>query len=234
MTYGSLFSGIGGMDLGLDRAGMECRWQVEIDPWCRRVLAKHWPDVPKYDDVRTVGRYNLEPVDLIAGGFPCQDVSNAGKRIGLEGERSGLWSEFWRLIGDLRPRFALVENVPGLFARGFGQVIGDLTEIGYDAEWSVLPTCALGAPHTRERVFILAYPHSGGADKRGQCRRIGKQEIGETERYAYQWKSEPRVERVVDGVPNRLDRLGGLGNAVVPQVAEWIGRKILEYKELEV
>src|SRR6476660_8578618 len=114
MTYGSLFSGIGGMDLGLDRAGLTCKWQVEIDPFCRKILAKHWLHVKRYGDIRTVDGRDLEPVDLLAGGFPCQDLSQAGKRAGIEGTRSGLWFEFARIIGELRPRYVLVENVPGL------------------------------------------------------------------------------------------------------------------------
>jgi site-specific DNA-cytosine methylase len=123
-TFGSLFAGIGGMDLGLERAGLTCRWQVEIDPYCRKVLAKHWPDVPKLEDVRDAGAHNLQPVGLIAGGFPCQDISNAGKRAGIDGERSGLWSEYARIIRELRPRYVLVENVSALLARGFERVLG--------------------------------------------------------------------------------------------------------------
>jgi DNA (cytosine-5)-methyltransferase 1 len=104
MTFGSLFSGIGGLDLGLERAGLTCAWQVEVSPWCRAVLKKHWPEVPKYDDVRTVGKNNLCPVDVICGGFPCQDISNAGKREGIGGSRSGLWKEYARIVGEIRPK----------------------------------------------------------------------------------------------------------------------------------
>src|SRR5215510_9060927 len=114
LTFGSLFAGIGGIDLGLERAGMECRWQVEIDPFCRQILAKHWPEVKRYDDIRKLAASDLEPVDLMAGGFPCQDLSQAGKRAGIEGTRSGLWFEFARLVRGLRPRYVLIENVPGL------------------------------------------------------------------------------------------------------------------------
>src|SRR6266704_6055187 len=118
LTYGSLFSGIGGIDLGLDRAGFQCQWQVEINEYAQKVLAKHWPDVARYGDIRTVGKHILEAVDLIAGGFPCQDISNAGKRAGIEGERSGLWSEYFRVICELRPRYIIVENVAALLGRG--------------------------------------------------------------------------------------------------------------------
>jgi DNA (cytosine-5)-methyltransferase 1 len=150
LTFGSLFAGIGGMDLGLERAGMVCRWQVEIDDYCRRVLAKHWPDVPKYGDIREVTGGELERVDLICGGFPCQDISNAGKRAGIDGERSGLWSEYIRLVRVLRPRYVLVENVAALLGRGIDRVLGDLAASGYDAEWDCIPAAAVGAPHLRE------------------------------------------------------------------------------------
>ncbi|MDY6895180.1 MAG: DNA cytosine methyltransferase, partial [Thermotogota bacterium] len=157
ITFGSLFAGIGGFDLGLERAGMECKWQVEIDPFCQKVLAKHWPEVKKYEDVRKVGKHNLEPVDLICGGFPCQDISNAGSRLGLAGKRSGLWAEYYRIICELRPRFIVVENVSALLVRGFGVVLGDLATCGYNAEWQCFPAAYFGAPHPRDRVFIVAY-----------------------------------------------------------------------------
>ena len=155
-----LFSGIGGFSLGLERAGMKTVAFCEIDPFCRRVLAKHWPEVPCYDDVRELTGAKLAAdgiaVDVICGGFPCQDVSFAGKRAGLEGARSGLWSEYRRLIGELRPRFVVVENVPGLLSLGLGTVLGELSEIGYDATWDCIPACAVGAPHRRDRVWVVA------------------------------------------------------------------------------
>ncbi len=224
MTVGSLFAGIGGFDLGFERAGFEIRWQVEIDPFCRAVLAKHWPDVRRYEDVRTVG-VELERVDVIVGGFPCQDVSHAGPRIGITGERSGLWSQFARLLGELRPRYAVVENVTGLTDRGIDVVLGDLAALGFDAEWSVLSACAVGAPHTRERVFIVAYPAS---ERPGQLRRRRRQESREAQRHLHWTESESPRERVAHGIPDGLDRLKSLGNAIVPQVAEWIGRRIID------
>lgn len=142
------------MDLGLERAGWECRWQVENNEWCQRILAKHWPDVTRYGDIREV--HDLAPVDLVCGGFPCQPVSHAGRRKGQEDVR-WLWPEFARVLGDLRPRFAVVENVPGLLSRGMGDVLGDLAALGYDAEWDCLPAAAVGAPHLRYRVFIVAH-----------------------------------------------------------------------------
>ena len=166
VTVGSLFSGIGGIELGLERSSNEYArfktvWQVEIDDYARRVLEKHWPDVRRWDDVRT---FPAEPVDewgcdLICGGFPCQDISYAGKGAGLSGERSGLWYEFARVVSVVRPRYVLVENVAALLTRGLGDVLGTLASLGYDAEWSVVSACSLGAPHTRERLFIVAYPN---------------------------------------------------------------------------
>jgi|TARA_Y100000310_G_scaffold317740_1_gene370969 DNA (cytosine-5)-methyltransferase 1 len=280
MRFGSLFAGIGGFDLGLERAGMECAWQVEIDPWARKVLAKHWPDVPKYEDVKEVGHHNLEPVDVICGGFPCQDISNAGKRAGIEGERSGLWGEYSRIIRQLRPRYVIVENVAALLNRGLDVVLRDLAESGYDAEWDIISAAAVGAPHLRERVWIVAYPHSNGEMVQGRDRnrrdeewhpQAQVQERGNIfsgaefpgSRLAYAvsrgdrwsdwscgWEREPaetlrhagrrggqkawmllpesELGRVVDGVSANVDRLRGLGNAVVPQVVEWIGRRILD------
>jgi DNA (cytosine-5)-methyltransferase 1 len=262
LTFGSLFAGIGGMDLGLERAGMVCKWQVEIDPYARRVLEKHWPNVRRWDDVRTFPPEGEWGVDLIAGGFPCQDISDAGRRIGIDGERSALWSEFARIIRILRPRFVLVENVAALLFRGLGNVVGDLAACGYDAEWDCIPAAAFCAPHLRWRLFLVAYANGheqGGqhvagrqesqgtavvghgeavrADKGGvpEPRFFGRkrrEQIKEFERACGTgdgaWASEPDLDRMAHGIPARLDRLRGLGNAVVPQVAEWIGRRIME------
>jgi DNA (cytosine-5)-methyltransferase 1 len=264
-TFGSLFSGIGGLDLGLERAGWECRWQVEIDPWCSQVLKKHWPDVTRFGDVHDVGGTELEPVDLICGGFPCQPVSVAGKRL-AQGDDRWLWPEFARIVRLLRPRLVLVENVTGLLAGhgGMGDVLGDLASSGYDAEWDCLPAAAFGAPHLRYRVFLVAYadarelrlqparlagsndqalasddglegtvadaqvftewprlcPCGAGGQRWGRpCDRCGEIDT---------WLAEPDVGRVAHGVPARVDRLRALGNAVVPQVAEWIGRRLME------
>lgn len=166
-----LFSGIGGFSLGLERAGFQTVAFCEIDPWCRRVLAKHWPGVPCYDDVRQLDAARLradgiDRIDALCGGFPCQDISLAGKGAGLDGERSGLWREFRRLIGDLRPRFAFVENVGALRGRGLDAVLADLTALGYDAEWHAIPAAAVGAPHLRDRIWIVG--HAADADG-GRC-----------------------------------------------------------------
>ena len=160
-----LFSGIGGFSLGLERTGgFETVAFCEIEPFPRKVLAKHWPEVPIYDDVRTLGAERLAAdgiaVDVICGGFPCQDISTAGKGAGLAGERSGLWSEIARLVGELRPSYVIVENVSALLGRGLGTVLGDLAEIGYDAEWHCIPASHVGAPHRRDRIWIIAYPQA--------------------------------------------------------------------------
>jgi DNA (cytosine-5)-methyltransferase 1 len=173
LTIGSLFSGIGGLDLGLEWAGLgPVVWQCEIDPFCRAVLAKHWPDAKRYDDVRSIDGFT-QRVDVICGGFPCQDISDAGKRAGIDGERSGLWSEYARIVGILRPRFVVVENVAALLGRGMGRVLGDLAALGYDAEWSTLRASDIGAPHRRERVFIVAYAGRLGGERRGDPRELG-------------------------------------------------------------
>jgi DNA (cytosine-5)-methyltransferase 1 len=357
VTFGELFAGIGGFSLGLERAGMTCKWQVEIDPYARAVLNKHWPDVRRHDDVRTFPPTHTHThtqdfsVDLICGGFPCQDISVAGKGAGLAGARSGLWHEFARIIGELRPRYVIVENVAALLTRGMGTVLGDLSSLGYDAEWHVIPASAVGAPHRRERVWIVGVrgwlgsqadasrsdsygirshqpevnvirdaelrdkqdclarsvcDHVSNANDEGQpdvpvddesrrgvpefavsyvadaqndgraggarlrsdreralsaeqgivgreacgrgksCRRSadatdahrsGRQQQRRPESVRAQqpaaqcggwWESEPDVGRVAHGVPSRVDRLRCLGNAVVPQVVEVIGRAILE------
>jgi DNA (cytosine-5)-methyltransferase 1 len=233
ITVGSLFSGIGGLELGLERAGMSVVWQVEIDDYCRRVLTKHWPDVPKFIDVREVGAHNLEYVDVICGGFPCQDVSLAGTQAGLAGERSGLWHEFARVIREIRPRFVLVENVAALLSNGFGVVLSELATNGYDAEWDVLPAGYFGAPHRRERVFLLAHSHESD----GQAR-VGSESQRARPIFAGRdcpgfpiWlQTTAESHRVDDGIPARIyeARVGALGNAVVPQVAEYIGRLIVQ------
>ena len=311
MRFGELFAGIGGFSLGLERAGMQCAWQVEIDPYAQAVLKKHWPDVPKHEDVRTFPPQGDYAVDLICGGFPCQDISVAGRGAGLAGERSGLWYEFARIVGVLRPRYVVVENVAALLTRGMDAVLGTLSTLGYDAEWHVIPASAVGAPHRRERVWIVAYandegqpdvpvndesrrgvPESAGGDVahadgerirvcgraeaagspralqgkvherqrvwpdagsgceggdvadapggRPQGHRPARHEVareslgsglsshGSGDGVNGWWLAEPNVGRVAHGVPARVDRLRCLGNAVVPQIVEVIGRAIVE------
>jgi DNA (cytosine-5)-methyltransferase 1 len=165
-----LFSGIGGFSLGLERTGgFETVAFCEIEPFPRRVLAKHWPEVPLYDDVRTLTAERLAAdgiaIDVICGGFPCQDISFAGLGAGLAGERSGLFYQIARLVGELGPRFVILENVGALLSRGLDAVLGTLASLGYDAEWHCIPASAVGAPHRRDRVWIIAHPAGIG---RGQ------------------------------------------------------------------
>lgn len=226
LTFGSLFAGIGGFDLGFERAGMASSWQVEKDEFCRAVLAKHWPHVRRWDDVLTFPPEPIEEwkVDVICGGFPCQDISNAGKRAGIEGEQSGLWREFARCVRLLRPRIVVVENTGSITVRGLGRVLGDLSSLGFDAEWSAVPACSLGAPHTRERLFVVA--HANGQQPR---QRWGQQfsEGCHQERDVCQWPREPEPLRMADGVPDRLDRNRCLGNTVMPQLTELLGRALV-------
>ena len=350
-TFGSLFSGIGGLDRGLERAGLYCKWQVEINSYCLQVLRKHWPHVPKFHDVREI--VSLPPVDLICGGFPCQPVSIAGKQRGQKDDR-WLWPEFHRIVQLVRPRYVLVENVPGLLSANGGdamsEVLGDLAASGYDAEWESVPAAAVGAPHLRYRVFLVAYPRSDGlfwahqtqgeeaerseldrpaggfgrpgagmahAESTGTMsaeqprQRHGTQQGGEAMAHANEgrsqrtqqslrtrrpvtelrrekmahtesprsgslpiqqrrpqqegldpdggrpemadasrsgsqgprvfgaapergewWRTEPSVGRVAHGVPSRVDRITALGNAVVPQMSEWIARQIIAFDEV--
>lgn len=227
-TLGSLYSGIGGLDLGLERAGFAVRWQVENDPHALAVLRKHWPDVPKYGDVRLLDDKELAPVDLIAGGFPCQPVSIAGQKRAQADDR-WLWPDFARIIGHLRPRCVLVENVTGLLRRGLGDVLRDLAALGYDAEWGVLSACAIGAPHPRERVLVVAYPQGDGR-KQGWAMATANLWESSSLRDAGRWPggTESPIDRVANGFPRRVDRLRGLGNAVPPPMAEYVGRHLIE------
>jgi DNA (cytosine-5)-methyltransferase 1 len=233
VNYLSLFSGIGGLDLGLDRAGMTCVGQVEIDEFCQRVLARHWPGVPQHDDVRTAAGWwrgaVRPPVHVIAGGFPCQPFSGAGRQLGVADERWG-WPWMADVIRSVRPRYVIVENVRDLVrdSVAFGWMLGDLHELGFDAEWSVVSACSLGASHRRNRLFVVAYPRGAGLqglhDARGQ---IDLQSAAEDARRG--WAAEPAVARVADGVPRRLvrDDIHALGNAVVPAVGEFVGRLVM-------
>jgi len=322
LTVGSLFSGIGGLDLGLERAGMKVIWQSEIDPYCNKVLKKHWPEVPNHGNIKDINWETVERPNVICGGYPCQPFSTAGKRRGTDDPRH-LWPWVRTAISELQPDYAILENVKGHLSMGGLQVIGELAEIGYDAEWRVVSAAGVGAPHRRERIIIVAYPNGNystngrecenvpsqdrswrddgsgsgsnlreislgsprettqnvadadytrnrtpkrrtnrnrtaqiqerqnvaqfGVSRRGKnvadadsSRRKGRiwsQEISSAptgfdntsadKRPSNHWFIEPRMGRVANGVSARVDRLKGLGNAVVPQVAEYIGRLIV-------
>jgi DNA (cytosine-5)-methyltransferase 1 len=274
---GSLFSGIGGLELGLEWSGVgETIWQVEKNEYCVNILSKHWPNVERYKDVKTVGAHNLKYADIICGGFPCQDVSTAGKGVGLSGTRSGLWFEFLRIIKELCPEWVVIENVAGGAKKWVDNVRLSLGRQGYASIPIPLSAKDCGAHHIRKRVFIVAHAHSkhlreqsrrckgpsredtvqlGSNGERGslahsdsnrelQSKRSIKEQRGRTcykgkefsntyrklEKWSTKpwgecnyWAIEPDVGRLANGIPNRVDRLKALGNAVVPQCAQVIG-----------
>lgn len=283
MTFGSLFAGIGGFDLGLERAGMECRWQVEIDDYASRVLAKHWPHVSRWGDVRTFppGPADDWRVDLICAGVPCQPVSHAGKQKGAEDER-WMWGEALRVVADLQPRFFVAENPIGILnhdgGRTFRGLLRAIASVGYVCEWHVIAAADVGAPHLRQRVWLVAHAESicgrsrlcqaqpiqdrhEPADCRAavadaDCGRLPverfkehRDEQGEPRHIAHRcspwrrwqgsqelakhWGTEPKLGRLAHGIPNRVDRLRCLGNAVVPQIVELIGRAIIQSQEVQ-
>ena len=280
ITIGSLFSGIGGFELGLERAipNSKTIWQCEQNKFARKVLNKHWKDVPIYDDIKEMKHGTIDIVDIICGGFPCQDISQAGKGKGIaNGERSGLWFEMLRIIDMVRPRIAIAENVTAITQKGRGMdiVISSLSQIGYDVEWIDVRASDEGAPHKRERIFFIAYPNRkrpnkawnrrfGKIDRKGhqilkrrspkqknitntnmqrgekqpmrpksmgsnrvfECR-SGKDRRIQQKNYWEKTPIESPLCRVDDGFPNRVDRLRALGNAIVPQCSETIGRYIM-------
>jgi DNA (cytosine-5)-methyltransferase 1 len=235
-----LFSGIGTLSLGLERAGMQTAAFCEIDPYCRKVLNKHWPNVPCYDDVKTltVGRLaadGITGIDVICGGFPCQDLSRAGFGAGLDGERSGLWFEFARLIGEIRPRFAIVENVAALLDDGMGRVLGSLAGLRYDAEWSVVSACAMGAPHMRRRVFIVAYPHGfhgrprlrDSAARKNRTLQAGDNLESSRAGVRARLENPSELYRNADGLAFGMDRNRALGNSIYWKIPYEIGSSIV-------
>ena len=314
LTVGSLFSGIGGLDLGLERAGMEVIWQSEIDPYGCRVLKKHWPEVVNHGNIKEIKWGDVVRPDVICGGYPCQPFSTAGKRQGTDDPRH-LWTWVRDAISELRPEYAILENVRGHVSLGLSTVLGEMASIGYDAEWQIVSAASVGAPHRRDRVIIVAYPTQQFSNERGHrddsgtlgewqaiqeptrgsdsistdsigqlansdsLRRVyGQSQIFTADRWlsligtsrsnvadtevnglqgsgdmatiensqprhgssgnnsgaesgACWWQVEPDVGRVANGIPSRVDRLRGLGNAVVPQVAELIGRMVVSHHE---
>lgn len=238
LTFGSLFAGIGGFDLGLERAGMVCKWQVEINPFCRSVLAKHWPHVRRHGDVRTFRPGVEDKVDVICGGFPCKQTSTAsavhGRRLGLEGPDSGLWFEMLRVVRLVRPQWLVVENVAG--AKTWrAEIERGLAAAGYRLPGEPLRVSAkgFGAPHRRWRLFWVAYLDESGLaiPRLPEPPTVERQPGGAADGDAW-LPSLGVVLRVDDGLPGGLDRrsrIESLGNAVVPQIAEWIGRLIVKH-----
>lgn len=315
MTHGSLFAGIGGFDLGFERAGFETVWQVEINEFCRKVLAKNFPHAQRFGDIRECGKHNLQWVDVITGGFPCQPFSSAGRRMGTADNRY-LWPEMFRIISALRPNYVVAENVSGFVSledgRVLDQVYANLEGEGYETLPPLMvPACAFAAPHRRDRVWVIAHAADAAGDGRGARRAKPKRliwptgaidgcstspdsypgresqpqgmfsdqrrrafncskeieipewaggEIGQPSPLTEFTDSDPtqelldrhrepgqkrrgkstnghgrEIERdfrgMAHGVSRRVDRLSGLGNAVVPQIAEYIGRAIKKAEE---
>ena len=267
MKLGSIFSGIGGFDVGFERAGFEIAWQVEIDKFCRRVLEKHWPSVMRFGDVRAIEPEKLPPVDVVAGGPPCQPFSSAGKRRGA-GDPRNLWPEMLRVVRGVRPSWVVFENVPGIVSSYLPTVCHDLESAGYQFVCLLVPACALGASHWRYRLFVVAHLESGGREgrsmatgwkgkgrsasdvdrngaalsnaflsgltdnqgRRGQAEQERRPQLDPSAWECFAgWPPEPDVVRVVYGVPAGMvkPRIAALGNAVVPQITEWIARCIL-------
>jgi len=277
MNYLDLFSGIGGFAYGAYMAGFKCEnhFFSEIDKYCVELYQKRFPEAIALGDITKINGKELREKYgdewIITGGFPCQDISIAGNGAGLDGSRSGLWFEYWRLISELQPRFAIMENVGALSFRGLDRVLGSLSEIGYDAEWQDIRASDVGAPHRRERIWIVAYPNkdkqsviaeheqvsgklavpnslcksrstkprqqfNGAAQSFGNSKdemeawdELADAESTECEQSRDSWPVEPAVGRVAHGIPRRVDRLKGLGNSIVPQIAELIFKLIMCY-----
>ena len=230
LTVGSLFSGIGGLDLGLERAGHKVIWQSEIEPYACKVLARHWPTVPNLGDITTVDWTQVERPDILCGGYPCQPFSVAGRRQGSDDPRH-LWPAMRDSVRILRPRYVIGENVRGHLSLGFYEVLQDLSSLGYDAEWDIVSAASVGAPHIRQRLFWVAYPNDQGPqgrDRGAEGRATPFSESDSCDPLGY-WSasSEPRILGVAYGFPGAMGALRSYGNAVVPQVAELIGRLIL-------
>jgi DNA (cytosine-5)-methyltransferase 1 len=224
VKIGSLFSGIGGLELGLERAGLgQVVWQIEIDPARRRVLEKHWPAAKRYEDVRQ--KYELEKVDILCGGFPCQDVSDAsrGRGGGIAGERSGLWKEYARVVEQIKPQWVIVENVAGAAARKWLPTVRrDLHMLGYRTRALRVDARDVGASHARPRIFVIGDPYTKSQPARSFDAQVARMQktsgLGR-----YWWKPKPRILRMADGVSGGLDRVRMLGDAVVPQCGELVG-----------
>ena len=252
MRICSLFSGIGGLELGLEAAGVgETLWQVEQDAFCRSVLAKHWPEARRFEDVRAVRVGDIAGAELICGGFPCQDISRGNpKGVGLAGARSSLWWEFARLIRAVLPRFVVIENVPILASRGRGLdvILREIAQSGYDAEWDIVSARAVGACHRRDRLFIIAWlrdfadsdsePIRQLAERKEGGRvniqaggKAGASEDGAARITGRPWQALGSVCPVDDGIPGRVAMLRALGNAVVPQVAYQVGLRVKQIAE---
>lgn len=243
MTHGSLFSGIGGFELGADRAGIQTLWNCEVEPFQRAVLKKNFPNAKQYEDIRRMQCPGY--VDIISGGFPCQDISVAGKMEGIKGERSGLWSEMWRVIRNVRPKYVIIENSPALLIRGFERVLCDLSQIGYNAEWQVISNKSFGYPHRRDRLYAVAYSNKIGSQgdfcKYGAFNSIfrewasNKNDGYSLSKRIYEMPTSD-VIRNGDGFRDWTHRVGSIGNSVNPTIAHYLFEciKRFEYENLNL
>lgn len=247
ITHGSLFSGIGGFELGAHWAGIPTLWNCEINEWNRKLLAKRFPNTEQYEDIRELK--NPKQTTIISGGFPCQDISvaSAGKGKGIKGHRSGLWGEMYRIVGEVRPDYIIIENNPALAIRGLERVLCDLSEIGYDAEWQCLSATTFGFRHYRKRIYIIAYPNSYGELSSGMGNSfIDVARFKDTKKWSEvrsefsvdtkemvfrfnEWGSErqniitePLLCGKSNGIPDQVDRLAGIGNAIVPFIGYYL------------
>ena len=233
----ALFAGAGGGILGGKLLGWRTVCAVEWEPYPASVLCARQNDkiletFPIWDDVQTFDGTRWKGiVDVVSGGFPCQDISAAGKGAGIDGERSGMWGEMARIIHEVQPRYVFVENSPMLTSRGLGRVLGDLASMGFDARWGVLGAADVGANHQRDRIWIVAYPRSARLQGDERSGETGTERLSERHLTKCSWwQAEPAVGRVADGLSGQAHRLRQLGNAVVPQIPELIGRAIMEYE----
>ena len=230
----SLFSGIGGLDLAFEWAGGQVAAMCEIQPYCQKILKKHWPNIPLFEDITKLRGEDIGAVDIIYGGFPCQPFSVAGNRKGQNDNRY-LWPEFSRLVGELKPRWIIAENVSGILSIAADDVCRDLERQGYEVGIWDFEAAAVGAKHRRERIFFVA--HAGRSllqrsfEQRTLRNEAQKGAADKSERPSRQWESEPRVDRVAHGIPHRMDRLRALGNAVVPQQVYPIFKAIMETEQ---
>jgi DNA (cytosine-5)-methyltransferase 1 len=248
LRHGSLFAGLGGFDLGLRWAGYETVWQVELDSYCRKILRRHFPDAARYKDITKCGAKDLSTVDIVTGGFPCIDISPAGKRAGLAGKHSRMWWQMHRIICELRPRWVIVENVPALRDRGADEVIDAMEKADYAVWPLVVGAGTLGAPHQRERVWLVCHDADSCDAARGEsARALSPTEKRALEKVRRNWRaifgelaaavgadghhSYGGILRAVHGIPEESQRLRALGNSLVPQIPMIIGSFIRQYEE---
>lgn len=240
LTHGSLFSGIGGFELAAAWADIPTMWNCEYEEWNRKILLKNFPYTKQYEDVRTM--QHPDPVDIISGGFPCQDISVAGKGVGIKGSRSGLWSEMWRIVREVRPKYVIIENSPALLIRGFEQCLCDLSEIGYDAEWQLLRASDFGYPHKRERLFCIAYPCSDSLQtvfrQHREISPISKEASNHNSRFmSVEWvDGQTNYRPITRGtrVSDYVDRTKAMGNSIVPMVGYYLFECIKRHEASQI